>query len=169
MESGKSVARRPKAAETCDQPSTAPICLRSALEGKVYDADGRKKFRGFLHTVQGPNKPHRGDRNWVKAGRLNRLPIGYRLTFQRTNPCAFLIKKPFIRLYIQGRGALKAQVGELSAHGRSVPRARAQAKAWAHINENVMISSRPAEAEDRALPGHLGKVQLSPLSGHIMF
>jgi hypothetical protein len=32
-----------------------------------------------------------------KAGRLNRLPIGYRLTFQRTNPCAFLTK-PFIRL-----------------------------------------------------------------------
>lgn len=59
-------------------------------------------------------------------------------------------------LYIQGRGALKRKLVSCLRTGRAlrVPRARAQAKAWAHINENVMISSRPAEAEDRALPGH---------------
>ena len=35
-----------------------------------------------------------------------------------------------------------------------MPRARAQAKAWAHVSEDVMISNRPAEAEGRAVPGH---------------
>lgn len=59
-------------------------------------------------------------------------------------------------LYIQGRGALKRELVSYLRTGRAlrVPRARAQAKAWAHVSEEVMISSRPAEAEDRAVPGH---------------
>ena len=35
-----------------------------------------------------------------------------------------------------------------------VSQGRAQAKAWAHVSEDVMIPSRPAEAEDYAVPGH---------------
>ena len=59
-------------------------------------------------------------------------------------------------LYIQGRGALKRELVSYLRMGRAlrVPRARAQAKAWAHVSEEVMISSRPANAEDRAVPGH---------------
>ena len=59
-------------------------------------------------------------------------------------------------LYIQGRGALKRELVSYLRTGRALrtPRARAQAKAWAHVREEVMISSRPAEIEDRAVPGH---------------
>ena len=59
-------------------------------------------------------------------------------------------------LYIQGRGALKRELVHCLRTGRAlrVPRGRAQAKAWAHVSEDVMISSRPAEVEDRAVPGH---------------
>jgi IS30 family transposase len=35
-----------------------------------------------------------------------------------------------------------------------VPRARARQKAWAHVTQEVLLSARPAEAEDRAVPGH---------------
>lgn len=59
-------------------------------------------------------------------------------------------------LCIQGRGALKRELVSCLRTGRAlrVPRARAQAKAWAHVSEDVMISNRPAEAQDRAVPGH---------------
>lgn len=59
-------------------------------------------------------------------------------------------------LYVQGRGVLKRELVSCLRTGRAlrVPRARAQAKAWAHVNEAVMISSQPAEVQDRAVPGH---------------
>ena len=35
-----------------------------------------------------------------------------------------------------------------------VPRSRNRQKAWGHVTKDVLISERPAEAEDRAVPGH---------------
>ncbi|MBG6074131.1 IS30 family transposase [Polaromonas sp. CG_9.7] len=59
-------------------------------------------------------------------------------------------------LYIQGRGALKHELVSCFRTGSAlgVLRARAQAKAWAPVSAAEMISSRPAEAEDRTVPGH---------------
>ncbi len=59
-------------------------------------------------------------------------------------------------LYVQGRGALKRELVACLRTGRAlrVPRARTQRKAWAHVTPEVMISERPAEADDRAVPGH---------------
>lgn len=35
-----------------------------------------------------------------------------------------------------------------------VPRARTRQKAWAHVTPEVLITKRPDDAEDRAIPGH---------------
>ena len=59
-------------------------------------------------------------------------------------------------LYVQSRGALKRELVACLRTGRAlrVPRARREAQAWAHVTPEVMISERPAEVEDRAVPGH---------------
>jgi IS30 family transposase len=57
---------------------------------------------------------------------------------------------------VQSRGALKRELVACLRTGRAlrVPRARASQRASGHVTAEVMISQRPAEAEDRAVPGH---------------
>jgi IS30 family transposase len=58
-------------------------------------------------------------------------------------------------LYVQGRGALRRELTACLRTGRAlrVPRARAQ-HGKNFVTDEIMISQRPAEAEDRAVPGH---------------
>jgi IS30 family transposase len=59
-------------------------------------------------------------------------------------------------LYIQGRGALKRELTACLRTGRAlrVPRARTRGRGKSFVTPEVLISERPAEAEDRAVPGH---------------
>jgi IS30 family transposase len=59
-------------------------------------------------------------------------------------------------LFVQGRGALKRELVACLRTGRAlrVPRARSRQRANGHVTPEVMISARPAETEDRAVPGH---------------
>ena len=59
-------------------------------------------------------------------------------------------------LYIQGRGALRRELTACLRTGRAlrVPRARTRGRGKKFVTAEVMISQRPAEAEDRAVPGH---------------
>jgi IS30 family transposase len=59
-------------------------------------------------------------------------------------------------LYVQGRGALRRELTACLRSGRAlrVPRARVRGRDKSFVTEQIMISERPAEAEDRAIPGH---------------
>jgi IS30 family transposase len=59
-------------------------------------------------------------------------------------------------LYVQGRGALRRELTACLRTGRAVrkPRARAEGRSGRVIPAEIMISERPAEIEDRAVPGH---------------
>jgi IS30 family transposase len=58
-------------------------------------------------------------------------------------------------LYVQGRGELRRELTRCLRTGRALrkPRRRTDARRE-RIKDKVMISQRPAEAEDRAVPGH---------------
>jgi len=57
-------------------------------------------------------------------------------------------------LYIQGRGELRRELARCLRSGRAVRKPQARLEKRGRIPNMVMISERPAEAEDRAVPGH---------------
>ena len=59
-------------------------------------------------------------------------------------------------LYVQGRGALRRELVACLRTGRAlrVPRARTKARGKTFVSPEIMIGQRPAEAADRAVPGH---------------
>src|SRR5881227_2721366 len=59
-------------------------------------------------------------------------------------------------LYVQGRGALRRELTACLRTGRAlrVPRARTRKQGRGFVSPEIPISQRPAEAADRAVPGH---------------
>src|SRR5207237_10391500 len=57
-------------------------------------------------------------------------------------------------LFVQGRGALRRELAACLRSGRAARKPRGRTQRVAKIPDMVMISERPAEVEDRAVPGH---------------
>jgi IS30 family transposase len=57
-------------------------------------------------------------------------------------------------LFVQGRGALRKELAACLRTGRAARRPRSRLHRDGRIRGKVMISERPAEADDRAVPGH---------------
>jgi IS30 family transposase len=118
-------------------------------------------------------------RNWV-ADKLERLQwspeqIARRLrrAFPDDESMRISPEAIYQSLYVQGRGELRRELTRCLRTGRALrkPRRRADGRRE-RIKDKVMISERPAEAADRAVPGHWegdlikgcdGKSQVGPL------
>ena len=59
-------------------------------------------------------------------------------------------------VFVQGRGVLRRELTACLRTGRAlrVPRARTRGQGKSFVTPEILISQRPAEAEDRAVPGH---------------
>lgn len=57
-------------------------------------------------------------------------------------------------LYVQGRGELRRELARCLRSGRAVRKHRGRVEQRGQLRDIVSISERPAEAEDRAVPGH---------------
>jgi IS30 family transposase len=147
-------ARRPKVAKLITNEGLRDY-VQERLSGAVRCPGGRAA------GPQGPewngkNKPHRGDRRWVQGWSPDQIARRLRVDFPDDPSMRISHEAIYQALYVQGRGALKRELVTCLRTGRAlrVPRARVRQRAWAHVTPEVMISERPAEADDRAVPGH---------------
>ena len=93
-----------------------------------------------------------GRESWSPEQISNRL----RLDFPDDESMRVSHEAIYQSLYVQGRGALRRELTACLRTGRAlrVPRARVRGRGKGFVTDEVMISERPAEAEDRAVPGH---------------
>jgi len=149
------MARRPKTAKLVANERLRDY-VRDRLAGTIRAPDGTVVPGPVAPAWKGRNKARRQDRRWASSWSpeqiANRLPID----FPDDESMRISHEAIYQALYIQGRGALQRELVACLRTGRAlrVPRARTRQRSGGHVTAEVMISERPAEAADRAVPGH---------------
>ena len=148
-------ARRPKTAKLVVNDKLRHY-VQERLEGAVCHPDDGSVLGPAGSAWKGRNKPHRGDRRWVQGWSPEQIANRLRVDFPDDESMRISHEAIYQALYVQSRGALRRELVACLRTGRAlrVPRARSKQKAWAHVTPEVLISERPAEVEDRAVPGH---------------
>src|ERR1700678_1177739 len=100
----------------------------------------------------GPRKDRRWAKAWSPEQIARRLPID----FPDDETMRISHEAIYQTLFVQGRGALRRELAACLRTGRTLrmPRARAGKRSKSFVSPEIMISERPAEAADRAVPGH---------------
>ncbi|MFG1798544.1 IS30 family transposase [Nocardia sp. NPDC049149] len=148
-------ARRPKTAKLVANDRLRHY-VQERLSGVVRTADGKVLNGPAAPEWKGRNKPHRGDRAWVTAWSPEQISRRLEVEFPDDESMRISHEAIYQALYVESRGALKRELVACLRKGRTlrVPRARAKQKAWAHVTPEALISKRPPEVADRAVPGH---------------
>jgi IS30 family transposase len=99
---------------------------------------------------------HRQSRRWSTAWSPEQIARRLRIDYPEDPTMRISHEAIYQSLYIQGRGALRRELTACLQSGRAlrVPRARTRGRNKSFIGDAVMISDRPAEIADRAIPGH---------------
>jgi IS30 family transposase len=145
------------------RPKVAKLAANKALRDYVQD-----RLAGVITTpagelVRGPEarfigRRHgrRADRRWARSWSPEQIASRLPFDFPDDETMRVSHEAIYQALYVQGRGALKRELVACLRTGRAlrVPRARTRGRGKKFITGEIMISERPAEAADRAVPGH---------------
>ncbi|WP_405475047.1 IS30 family transposase [Streptomyces sp. NBC_00009] len=148
-------AQRPRTAKLAGNERLCEY-VQDRLAGVIRAADGMPVTGPKTPQWKGRNKPRRQDRRWATSWSPQQISNRLKADFPDDESMRISHEAIYQALYVQGRGALKRELVACLRTGRAlrVPRARAQRRPGGHVTSEVMISERPAEAEDRAVPGH---------------
>lgn len=147
-------ARRPKPAKLVNNQRLHDY-VQQRLSGEIIDENGNvvgpevEPFKGRRH---GPRK----DRRWATSWSPEQISGRLKIDFPDDEEMRISHEAIYQALYIQGRGALKRELVACLRTGRAlrIPRGRTRRRGRKFVTDEVRISERPAEANERAVPGH---------------
>ncbi len=145
------------------RPKVSKLAANDALRAYVQERLAGTIARPDGELVPGPavrwiGRRHgrRQDRRWARSWSPEQIENRLRVDFPHDKTMRISHEAIYQALYVQGRGALRRELVSCLRTGRAlrVPRARTQGRGKKFVTPEIMISERPAEADDRAVPGH---------------
>jgi IS30 family transposase len=146
--------KRPKASKLTLNPALRDY-VRDRLSGLIATPNGIA-FDGPVVVWKGRRAIHRQSRRWSSAWSPEQIAQRLKVDFPEDPTMRISHEAIYQALYIQGRGALKRELSACLRSGRALrlPRERARNRGKSFLTDALMISDRPAEISDRAVPGH---------------
>jgi len=147
-------ARRPKQAKLAFNAALRTY-VEERLAGVVVAASGAA-VPGPAVSWNGRRHGPRQDRRWAKAWSPEQIARRLPVDFPNDETMRISHEAIYQALFVQGRGALRRDLTACLRTGRALrtPRARTRRRGKTFISHEIMISQRPVEAVDRAVPGH---------------
>jgi IS30 family transposase len=147
-------ARRPKGSKLAAN-DTLRDYVQDRLAGTITAPDGVAVPGPQVRWI-GRRHGRRQDRRWAKSWSPEQISNRLRVDFPDDESMRISPEAIYQALYVQGRGALRRELAACLRTGRAlrVPRARTTGRGKKFVTPEVMISERPAEVDDRAVPGH---------------
>jgi IS30 family transposase len=145
------------------RPKQAKLALNAALQTYVEERLAGVVVASSGAPVPGPavswkSRRHgpRQDRRWAKAWSPEQIARRLPVDFPDDKTMRISHEAIYQALFVQGRGALRRELTTCLRTGRVLRTPRARTRGWgkSFISPDIMISQRPAEAADRAVPGH---------------
>lgn len=147
-------AKRPKASKLTLNPALRDY-VQGRLSGLIATPDGIA-HHGPVVVWKGRRAVHRQSRRWSSAWSPEQISQRLKVDFPEDPTMRISHEAIYQALYIQGRGALKRELSACLRSGRALrlPRERGRNRGKSFLTDALMISDRPAEISDRAVPGH---------------
>jgi len=147
-------ARRPKVAKLAENARLREY-VQDRLAGTIERPDG-VLVPGPTIRFSGRRHGRRADRRWAMAWSPEQISHRLRIDFPDDASMRISHEAIYQALYVQGRGALKRELVACLRTGRAlrVPRVRTRGRGKGFVTPELLISERPAEVADRAVPGH---------------
>ena len=147
-------ARRPKIAKLVARPA-----LRAYVEARLAGliaAPRAGAIPGPSVRWTGRRQGRRQHRRWATAWSPAQIAHRLRLDFPHDLSMRISHEAIYQALYVQSRGALRRELTAYLRTGRPlrVPHARTRGRGKQFVTPELMISERPPEIADRAVPGH---------------